>query len=93
MSLIYKSKEHTDYMELVSLKDLKKEEKEVLVEELGYKTDGTYVLDKNSNRVLDKYLQIPIKLEKMLIFPGSTVLLDDNEVSINLYIEEYGDVF
>jgi len=80
-------------MELFSLKSLTKEQKEVLVGELGYRTDGIYVLDNDNNPVLDRYLQIPIKLEKMLIFPGSTILLDDNEVSINLYIEEYGDVF
>jgi len=80
-------------MELVSLKDLSKEEKEVLLKELGYMTNGIYVLDSNNKKVLDKYLHIPIKMDRMLIFPGSTIILDDNEVSINLYIEEYGDVF
>ena len=80
-------------MELISLKSLSIEKKEVLLEELGYKTDGVLVLDKDENKILDKYLQIPIKLDNMLILPGSTLILDDNEVSINLYIEEYGDVF
>jgi hypothetical protein len=28
----------------------------------------------------------------MVIFPGSTIILDDNEFSISKYIEEFGDV-
>jgi hypothetical protein len=28
----------------------------------------------------------------MMILPGSTVVLDDNPLSIALYIQEYGDL-
>ena len=79
-------------MELFSLKQLSNEQKVVLLGELGYKTDGVFVLNTDDSKVLDKYLSIPIKLDKMVIFPGSTIILDDNEVSINLFLEEYGDI-
>lgn len=80
-------------VELFSLKSLSSDEKMLLIRGLGFDTDGVYVLDKEGNKVLDKYIQIPIKLDRMLIFPGSTIILDDNDVSINLYLEEYGDIF
>lgn len=80
-------------MQLISLKNIPIETKILLLKELGYGTDGEFVLDKNGKKVLDKYLDIPVRIENMVILPGSEVILDDNELSISSYIEEYGDVF
>jgi hypothetical protein len=79
-------------MELISLKNVSKESKILLIRELGYDSDGTFVLDKIGKKVLDKYLDIEVKIDNMVIFPGSTIILDDNEFSISKYIEEFGDV-
>ncbi|MCD6274498.1 MAG: hypothetical protein J7J15_00515 [Candidatus Aenigmarchaeota archaeon] len=78
-------------MEFISLKNVSLKSKICLLEGLGFKTDGEFVLDKNGNKVLDKYLEIPIKIDNMVILPGSTIILDDNEFSLSKYIEEYGD--
>jgi len=80
-------------METISLKQLSKDEKILLVVELGYQTDGKIVLDKNGSVLKDKYIDQPISIENMLILPGSTLILDDNEISILGYIEDYGDKF
>ena len=79
-------------MELVSLKEISSVSKIALLKELGFNSDGEYVLDLNGNKILDKYIEIPVKLNNMAIFPGSTIILDNNELSISLYLEEHGDV-
>ena len=79
-------------MELVSLKQVSPESKILLLKELGYGSDGEFVLDLEGNKILDRYLEIPVKVESMVILPGSEVILDDNELSISKYIEEFGDV-
>ncbi len=80
-------------MELVSFKDAPKEFKIRLLKGLGFDVDekGVYVTQ-NGQRVLDKYIDKPIRLENMVIFPGSTIVLDDNPLSIASYMEEYGEV-
>jgi hypothetical protein len=80
-------------MELISLKNISNESKIKLLKELGYDSDGEFVLDKNGNKLLDKYLEIPIKIDNMIILPGNTIILDDNEISISNYLEEFGDIF
>lgn len=79
-------------MELVSLKNVSKESKILLLKELGYSSDGEFVLDSNGNKVLDRYLEVPVTIDNMVILPGSEIILDDNELSISKYIEEFGDV-
>lgn len=79
-------------MELISLKEVSKESKELLLKELGYGSDGEFVLDSEGNKVSDRYLDIPVKIDNMVILPGSEVILDNNELSIAKYIEEFGDV-
>lgn len=79
-------------MERISLKDISKESKIRLLKELGYDSDGEYVLDNSGNKVIDKYIDVPIKVENMLILPGSEIILDDNEISLSKYLEEFGDV-
>lgn len=80
-------------MELVSLKNISLNSKMRLLQELGYNSDGTFVLDSQGNKVLDKYIDIPVEVENMVIMPGSIIILDNNELSISKYLEEFGDVF
>jgi hypothetical protein len=78
-------------MELVSLKEVSLESKLKLLRALGYDSDGEFVVDKMKNRVLDRYINLPIRLDNMLVLPGSVVILDNNALSIAMYMEEYGD--
>lgn len=80
-------------MELISLKEVSLNSKLLLLKELGYSSDGKFVLDSKGSRVLDRYLEIPIEVENMVILPGSEIVLDNNEISVSKYIEEFGDVF
>jgi len=80
-------------MELISLKEVSVKSKIALLKELGFNSDGEYVLDSDGNKVLDKYIEIPVKVNNMAIFPGSTIILDNNELSLSLYLEEFGDEF
>ena len=81
-------------MELVSLKQISLNSKVLLLRQLGYNSDGEFVLDLEGKKLLDRYIEIPIKVNNMVILPGSSIVLDDNEVSIASYLEEFGeDVF
>lgn len=64
----------------------------LLLKELGFKSDGTFIFDKKDEQVLDKYTNEPVKITNMAILPGSTIILDDNPLSIASFLEEYGDV-
>lgn len=79
-------------MELVSLKNISLNSKIRLLQELGYNSDGKFVLDSNGNKVIDKYIDIPVEIDNMVIMPGSIIILDNNELSISKYLEEFGDV-
>jgi len=79
--------------ELVQLKQVNFDSKVLLLRELGYDSDGTYVLGSKGQQVIDKYLEQPVTVDNMIILPGSTIILDDNPLSIALYMEEYSDVF
>ena len=76
--------------EKISLKTFSKDEKIFLLNELGFGSDGEYVLDDKGEKVVDKYIDIPVKIENMVILGGSTIILDDNEYSLMRYMEEYG---
>lgn len=78
--------------QLISLRGVPRELKIELLKELCYGSDGTYVLSKNDEKHLDKYTQEPVRLDNMLILPGSTVIIDNNPLSVSSYMEEYGDV-
>ena len=80
-------------VETVSLKNFSKQEKVDLLSGLGLKTDGIFVLNEKGEVMKDKYVEVDIELDNMLIFPGSMVVLDDNELSITSYLKEYGDRF
>lgn len=78
--------------ELISMKTMPKEVKIELLRELGYNSDGIFVLESNGQKHLDRYIGEPINLDNMVILPGSTIILDNNPLSIASYLEEYGDV-
>jgi hypothetical protein len=78
--------------ELLSLKEASMNFKMKLIQELGYMSDGTYVLMKDGTRCLDRYMKEPVRLDNMAILPGSIIILDDNELSILSFLEEFGDV-
>ena len=78
-------------MEFISLKNVSVESKILLLKEIGYNSDGEFVLDAQGNKVIDKYIEIPVKINNMAILPGSTIILDDNELSLASYLEEKGD--
>lgn len=80
-------------MELISLKKLPKEIKLAILKELGYTVDEkSFVTDQDGRRIMDKYIEKEVQFDNMLIMPGSAVILDDNELSLSLYLEEFGDV-
>lgn len=77
---------------LVSLKDVPDNLKVILLKELGYDSDGIFVLNKSGEKFLDKYTDEPIRISNMVILPGSTIILDNNSLSISSFLEEFGDV-
>jgi len=78
--------------ELIPIKNMPKKLKIMLLNQLGYSSDGTFILNKNGEKYLDKYIDKPIKIDNMAIFPGSTIILDNNSLSISSFLEEFGDV-
>ena len=78
--------------ELISMKTMPKEVKIELLRELGYDSDGTFVLEKTGEQHLDRYIGELINLDNMVIFPGSAIILDNNPLSISSYLEEFGDI-
>lgn len=78
--------------ELFSLKDMPLDFKIALLKELGYDSDGSFVTEKSGKKHEDRYTKEPIRLDNMLIFPGSTIILDNNALSIASFLEEFGDV-
>ncbi len=76
-------------MELVSIKSMPKEYKLLILKEFGYGISGDYVIDNDGKRVKDRYVGVDVNVSNMLIFPGSTIILDNNPLSIAAYLDEY----
>lgn len=79
-------------METLSLKDVSKETKIMLLRELGYDSDGIFVFKSNGEKLKDEYIDDAIKVDNMLILPGSCLILDNNPLSIASYFEDYGEI-
>jgi len=77
-------------LELISLKEAPKDFKLELLKALELSIDdrGLYVT-KNGEPVKDPYIDKPVRFDNMAIFPGSTIVLDDNPLSIASYIEDH----
>lgn len=77
---------------LISIQELSQGERMLLLQEIGYNSDGVFVLELNGKKLIDKYINEPVKIDNMFIYPGSTIILDNNPLSISSFLEEYGDV-
>lgn len=77
---------------LIPIKYMPKPLKIMLLNQLGYNSDGTFVLNEKGEKYLDRYTNEPIKIGNLAIFPGSTIILDNNPLSISSFLEEFGDV-
>ncbi len=78
-------------IEKMSLVGISPEERILLLKELGYDSDGVYVLDKDGKILVDEYVDQPVKIDNMLILEGSTLILDNNPLSVASYLEAYPD--
>ncbi|MFH0927430.1 MAG: hypothetical protein V1822_02515 [Candidatus Micrarchaeota archaeon] len=77
-------------MELVSIRDMPYDLRVLLLQELGYNADNKgYVIDNDGKRIVDKYVEREVTVKNMVIVPGSTLILDDNPISIASYVDEY----
>ena len=64
-----------------------------LLKGLGFGIDASgYVTNKDGKRVVDPYVNEEVKANDMAILPGSTIILDDNPISIAGYMDEHGDI-
>ena len=80
-------------MELISLKNAPREFKIALLKALNFGVDQEdYVVDSTGKRVVDEYIDSNVQLKDMAIFPGSTIVINDNPLSIASYIEEHQDI-
>ena len=74
-------------MEVLSIKGIPYDAKVLLLKELGYGVDDErFVVDTEGKRMVDKYAHIEILAANAIIVPGSTLILDDNPVSISAYM-------
>jgi len=80
-------------MELLTLKEASKEFKIKLLRALGLDVDerDIYVI-KDGKQVIDQYIDKPVRFDNMAIFPGSTIVIDDNPLSIASYLEEHEEI-
>lgn len=80
---------------IISLKKMPKELKVALLKELGYGSDGKYVLTSDGLNYLDPFTGVKVELEKMMILPGRSppVIIDESPLSLTEYFEEYGETF
>jgi hypothetical protein len=78
-------------METVVLADMDRAQRIALLHVLNIKTDGTWLFDTTTNvQIVDRYTKKPVAFNHMMILPGSTIVLDDNPMSLILYSEEFG---
>lgn len=78
--------------ELLQISTMPKDFKILLLRELGYDSDGSFVLNEENKIYLDRYTNDPILIDNMVIFHGSTIILDNNPLSVSSFLEEFGDV-
>jgi hypothetical protein len=80
-------------VDLYSLRNEPKEFKLQLLKALGLDVDekGVFVV-KDGQAVIDVYIDKPVRFDNMAIFPGSTIVIDDNPLSIASYLEEHEQI-
>lgn len=67
--------------------------KAALVRELGYETDGEFVMTKDGAPYKDPYVGCRVRLDNMAILQGSAIIIDDNPVSLDSYMEAHPGAF
>lgn len=77
--------------QLQSLHEVPMEVKVELVRELGYETDGEFVLNPDGTKYHDPYVDCPVRLANMAILQGSAIIIDDNPVSLDAYMDAHPD--
>jgi len=78
-------------LEVIDLSKIDTESKISLLRELGFDSDGEFVL-KDGERVLDKVTGEEVSLEHMAILPGSVIVISDNPLSIADYLEGHDEL-
>jgi hypothetical protein len=73
-------------LQLVTLKDMPAQYKMFLLKELGLGLDENNYVTRDGKQVLDKYIEQPIRIDNLAIFPGRSPF-----VSIASYFDEYGE--
>ena len=76
---------------VLSLKGKSKDFKIALLRELGYNSDGMYILKKNGDALLDKYTNEAVCLDNFAILTSKNnkvVILDCNPLSISSFLED-----
>ena len=78
-------------MNIESLKGYSKEMKVLLLRVLDYDSDGTYVINKRGERILDRYSHEAVRLDNMAILPSKkgAIIIDCNPLSFCSYLEEF----
>ena len=78
-------------MKFESLKGWSKEMRILLLRALDFDSDGTYVLDKKGEKLLDRYTNDSIKIDNMAILPTKkgTIIIDWNPLSFVSFLEEF----
>ncbi|MFP4170740.1 MAG: hypothetical protein ACLFUV_06945 [Methanomassiliicoccales archaeon] len=78
-------------MELISMENLPLDARLTILAELGYGSDGDFVIDEEGDKIIDPYIGEPVRVDNMLILPGKAIL-DSNPLSVASYLEDHGDV-
>lgn len=78
-------------MEVLQIKELPREDKILLLRELGYDADEDGHVTKDGQLYMDPFVDAEVTVDNMCILPGSAVVLNDNPISIDAYFEKYGD--
>jgi hypothetical protein len=78
-------------MEMFSLKGEPIVLRIAILKRMGYESDGTFIFDSNGHKVIDPYIDEPVKIDNMLILQGSEIILDSNPLSLTGYFEDHGE--
>jgi hypothetical protein len=66
-------------------------DKRILLQLMGYDTDGVKVLKPDGTVYMDPYSGGEVLLDNMAVFPGSWIVIDYNEVSLNGYLAHHDE--
>ena len=79
-------------MKFICMRKLSIGIKTKILNDLGYRTDGTYIFNSDNIKVVDPLYLTDIKFDHFCIFPdefGRLVILDDDPISILTFMEDH----